>query len=254
MCRLTKTRCIALSSVVALLVLTPSLRAQAVGSLIGSLTDQFTLVPLVGASVSVMDHELSAVTNEDGHFAIQGVPSGEVSIRMEHLGHISLVVLVAIGPAEVSFVQAELSPMALLLDELRIVADRRPLNRGGAAVTEFRPTASESAFTTMELLTARIPSLRIQGGESGSGSRNDVRIRGSGSVVGSNQPSLYIDGVRGDLELLAELPSTDVVRVQVLRGPSASALYQDAVNGVILVETVRGRVPAKVRKPGPPPA
>jgi outer membrane cobalamin receptor len=106
----------------------------------------------------------------------------------------------------------------------------------------------------MELLTARIPSLRIQGGESGSGSRNDIRIRGSGSVVGSNQPSLYIDGVRGDLELLADLPSTDVVRVQVLRGPSASALYQDAVNGVILVETIRGRLPVKVRKPGPPPA
>ena len=72
--------------------------------------------------------------------------------------------------------------------------------------------------------------------------------------MGNNQPSLYIDGVRGDLELLAELPSTDVVRVQVLRGPSASALYQDAVNGVILVETIRGRLPAKVRKPGPPPA
>ena len=243
MCRVIKTRIIALSSVVVLLVFAPSVRAQRVGSLVGSLTDQFTLTPLVGASVSVMDHELSAVTNEDGHFAIQGVPSGEVSVRMQHLGHISIVVLVAIAPQEVAFLQAELSPMALLLDELRIVADRLPVYRGGSAVSEFRPTEAESAFTTMELLKARFPSLRIQGGESGSRSRNDIRIRGYGSVLSGNQPSLYIDGVKGDIELLSELSSTEVVRVQVLRGPSASALYQDAVNGVILVETFRGRRP-----------
>ena len=252
MCRYSKTTPISFTIAVALLALTAPVSAQEVGSIVGSLMDGMTRTPLVGASVSLVAHELSAVTNEDGHFVIPGIPVGDVSVRMEHLGHITVVVQVSVPAEQVAFLSAELSPMALLLSELRVVADRRPPTFDGAAVAEIRPSESESAYTAMELLGARIPSLRIQGGDNGTRSRADVRIRGSGSVTGSNQPSLYIDGVKGDLELLAELPAADIVRIQVMRGPSASALYQNAVNGVILVETIRGRIPMK--KPGPPPA
>ena len=252
MCRYTKTTPIVFTIALALLALTVSVSAQDVGSIVGSLMDEMTRTPLVGASVSLAEHELSAVTNEDGHFVIPGIPTGDVSVRMESLGHITVIVQVAVSAQEVAFIGAELTPMALLLSELRVVADRRPPTFEGTAVAEIRPTESESIYTAMELLGARIPSLRIQGADNGTKSRADIRIRGSGSVMGSNQPSLYIDGVRGDLQLLAELRSDNIVRIQVLRGPSAPALYQDAVNGVILVETVRGRLP--VKKPGPPPA
>lgn len=251
MCHYSKTTPISFTIAVALFALTARVSAQDVGSIVGSLMDEMTRTPLVGASVSLIDHELSAVTNEDGHFAILDVPTGDVSVRMEHLGHITVVVQVSVPAQEVAFVQAELSPMAVLLRELRVVADRRPPIRDGAAVTEFRPTERESAYTAMELLGARIPSLRIQGGENGTRSRTDIRIRGSGSVSGSNQPTLYVDGVKTDLEFLTELPSTDIIVIRVLRGPSASALYQNAVNGVILVETLRGRLP--VKRPRPPP-
>lgn len=252
MCRFLKKARVDLVAALIFLSPTPSASAQQAGSIVGSVMDQMTLAPLVGASVSVMDHELSAVTNQDGHFSIQGVPTGDVSVRMEHLGHIGIVVQVAIIAQEVAFVQAELSPIGLLLDELRVITERDAEDRGGAAVSEFRPTEAESSYTAMELLRARVPSLLVWGGEQQAGQRTHIQIRGGGSVLYSVQPSLYIDGVKTDLDFLTELPSTDIRRIRVLRGPSASALYQDSVNGVILVDTWRGTLPG-ARPPGPPP-
>ena len=253
MCRITKTAQVALATALAFISLNPSARAQQLGSIVGSVTDQMTLAPLVGASVSVIDHELSAVTNEDGHFTIAGIPAGDVSVRMEHLDHIAVVVQVAVPAREVAFIQAELSPLAFVLGGLRVVTEPFPEDRGGgSAVTEFQPTEAESAYSAMELLRARVPSMQLYGGESRGGMKTHIQLRGSGSVMYSTQPSLYIDGIKASLELLADLPSVDVRRMRVLKGPSASSQYPDAVNGVILVDTWRGRIPS--RKPGPPPA
>ena len=244
MCRLLKTVPIGLVTALAVLAHTFSAGAQQLGSIVGSLTDQMTLTPLVGASVSLMDHELSTVTNEDGHFVIRGVPTGDISVRMEQLGHIAVVVQVAVLAQEVAFVQAQLAPMALLLDELSVITDRiRSESRTtGSSVAEFRPTEAESAFNAMELLRARVPSLHMRGGEGRPGERTDIQIRGSGSVFSSNLPSLYVDGMKSELEILTEIPSSDVLRIRVLKGPSASSEYQDAANGVILVETRTGRI------------
>lgn len=244
MCRLLKTVPIGLVTALAVLAHTFSAGAQQLGSIVGSLTDQMTLTPLVGASVSLMDHELSAVTNEDGHFVIRGVPTGDISVRMEQLGHIAVVVQVAVLAQEVAFVQAQLAPMALLLDELSVITDRikSEYRTTGSSVAEFRPTEAESAFNAMELLRARVPSLHMRGGEGRPGERTDIQIRGSGSVYSSNLPSLYVDGMKAELEILTEIPSSDVLRIRVLKGPSASSEYQDAANGVILVETRTGRI------------
>ena len=218
----------------------PSVQAQGGGSIVGEVVDDVTLEPIIGAIVAVVSHELADVTNGDGHFHLRDVPPGNISVRVEQLGYIAVVGEVEVRSNSVTFVQLPLSPMAFLLDELRVVGDRAEDEvEDGGSYTEIIPDESDSARNALELLTARVPSLTIRVGVAGASRRSEVRIRGNASVSQSNMPSIYVDGARADVEYLEDLSATEVRRIRVLRGPSAASLYPDAANGVILVETFR---------------
>ncbi len=217
-------------------------QAQDAGSIVGGVVDNVTLDPIVGATVTVVNHELSDITNEDGHFSLRDVPPGNISVRVEQLGYIAIVGEVEVQANDVTFVQFPLSPMAFLLDELRVVADRPEVEaQDGGIYTEIIPDDSDSARNALELLVTRVPSLRVQTDASGGATRSEIRIRGNASVSQSNMPSIYIDGARADIVYLEDLSATEVRRIRVLRGPSAASLYPDAANGVIIVDTWRTR-------------
>ena len=201
--------------------------AQDGGSIVGEVVDQATLEPIVGATITVVSHELSDLTNEDGHFSLRGVPAGSISVRVERLGYIAVVLDDAPHHAG---------------DELRVVADRSEVEvESGGSYTEIIPDESDSARNALELLTTRVPSLTVRTDAIGGATRSEIRIRGNGSVSQSNMPSIYIDGARADIVYLEDLSATEVRRIRVLRGPSAASVYPDAANGVILVETWRTR-------------
>ena len=219
-----------------------SAEAQDGGSIVGQVVDDVTLEPIVGAAITVVSHELAAATNEDGHFSLRGVPPGNLSVRVEQLGYIGVVGEVEVRSNDVTFVQLPLSPMAFLLDELRVVTDRQETEvADGGSYTEIIPDESDSARNALELLATRVPSLTIRVDATTSERRSEIRIRGNASVARSNMPSIYIDGARADIVYLEDLSATEVRRIRVLRGPSAAALYPDAANGVILVDTWRTR-------------
>jgi outer membrane cobalamin receptor len=95
-------------------------------------------------------------------------------------------------------------------------------------------------------LIRRVPGLsaRRTSGSLGDGLR--VSLRGSNSISLSDQPAVYLDGVRideggtVDMRVLDQIPAADVQRIRVLRGPAATTLYPLSAAGVILVETRRG--------------
>ena len=139
--------------------------AQDGGSIVGEVVDQATLEPIVGATITVVSHELSDLTNEDGHFSLRGVPAGSISVRVERLGYIAVVGEVEVRSNSVSFVRLPLAPMAFLLDELRVVADRSEVEvESGGSYTEIIPDESDSARNALELLTTRVPSLTVRTG------------------------------------------------------------------------------------------
>src|SRR5438128_871262 len=95
------------------------------------------------------------------------------------------------------------------------------------------------------------------GGTTGSGRR--TRSGGSNSLSLSNEPVIYVDGIRVENgassisvgvggqtpSRLNDINPNDLETVQVAGGPSSSVLYgTDAANGVIQVQTKQG-------KPGP---
>ena len=106
-----------------------------------------------------------------------------------------------------------------------------------------------------ELLSSRLPGVVVQqsSGSSGTGAR--VRLRGSNSLLLSNDALVVLDGIRITSDLqgsavnvggqspfrLDELNLDDIDHVIILRGPAAASAYgTGAANGVIEIRTRRG--------------
>ena len=130
-----------------------------------------------------------------------------------------------------------------------------PLPASGASVIviDSAEIAASGARNLSELLMARVPglSVRHRGGMEAEGA--DISARG---MTGARifEPMLVIDGVFADGEQAMPVPATpatisrlddltldDVQRIEVLRGPAASARYgYGGAAGVIAVTTRRG--------------
>lgn len=69
-----------------------------------------------------------------------------------------------------------------------------------------------------------------------------IRIRGITSLIGGNDPLVVVDGVQGNLDLLNQVPPSEIESVDILKDASATALYGSrGAAGVVLVTTKRGR-------------
>ena len=70
---------------------------------------------------------------------------------------------------------------------------------------------------------------------------NSVRVRGTTSVMGGNDPLVIIDGVTSDVATLATIYPADIESFTVLKNASETALYGSrGASGVIQVKTKKG--------------
>lgn len=79
----------------------------------------------------------------------------------------------------------------------------------------------------------------VQFAETGLGSPQRIRRRGTSSVELVEDIRIYVDLVRvADIRLLDEMPAAEVERIQVLTGIDATTYFgTDSTDGVILITT-----------------
>ena len=90
-----------------------------------------------------------------------------------------------------------------------------------------------------QALQGRSPGLVIQNNDASPNASVSIRIRGSNSINGSNDPLVVINGfIGGDL---SSINPNDIENVEVLKDASATAIYGSrGSNGVILITTKKG--------------
>ena len=70
---------------------------------------------------------------------------------------------------------------------------------------------------------------------------NSVRVRGTTSIMGGNDPLVIIDGVTSDVATLATIYPADIESFTVLKNASETAMYGSrGASGVIQVKTKKG--------------
>ncbi len=248
--------------VAVLLALSVGAPAQAIAQqgIAGTVVDGATLRPLVGAQIVVTGTNLGALALANGGFAIEGVPGATADIRVIMIGYATWEQTVNVGDRNI---RIELDREAISMDEIVVTGTAggsqvRAVGNAVSAVAMAEVIERRAPPKVQSMLTAEIPGLRFRsvGGEIGSG--GSIKIRGTGSLVLSNEPVIFVDGVRvdnrdntqsaafvnsrGGPSRLNDLALNDVERIEVIKGPAAATLYgTEASNGVIQIFTKRGQ-------------
>ena len=132
----------------------------------------------------------------------------------------------------------------------------RPTSKSGASCTivpgaELVRLAPGSSLS--HALRGRIAGLNVATGNGMAGTGSTFNSRGNNSFIGPVQPIVFLDGARmtpmsstgggghPTIQVLDLIDPSDVERVEVLRGPAATALYgTNGSGGVIHVFTKQG--------------
>lgn len=234
--------------------------AQSTGVVTGEVVDGATRRPLAGAQISIPGTTIGTVTNTSGRYLLPQVPSGEVTLRVQYLGYSTATEVVTLEGGATVTVDFQLSQTAIVLDEMvvtgvGVATERRKLGNTIATI-DTRKLESAPAISFSELIQAREPGVMAisSGGMAGEGMK--IRIRGTASLSQSNDPIVYVDGVRVDNSAgygpgvgrdggapsrLDDINPASIERVEVLKGAAAATLYgTEASNGVIQIFTKQG--------------
>ncbi len=209
-------------------------------SISGKVVDSSTKEPLVGATIMVVGTSNGAYSLGAGEFTINNV-SGAVTLEVTFLGYTTLEIPVAATATEIT---AELTPSALKLDEVVVIAygkaDKKSLTGSVATVSsddiEARPVTNVTSA-----IAGTAPGIRMISGSGAPGSSPTFQIRGVGSINSSTAPLYVVDGIpyTGDISLIS---SDEIASMSILKDAASTALYgSKGSNGVIMITTKTGR-------------
>jgi len=215
--------------------ITSSLFAQNVG--ISGVVKDETGETIIGASIQEKNTGNGTITDMDGNFKLN-VSSGNATLIISYVGYTAQEVPLN-GRKSLDIILKE---DVELLDEVVVI--------GYGSVRRKDVTTSISTVSTKDLDLRPIISAgqAMQGkaagvsvvspsGEPGAGLA--IRVRGTTSFKGSNDPLYVVDGVpMTDIQFLS---ANDIENMQILKDASSAAIYGSrAANGVVMITTKQG--------------
>jgi vitamin B12 transporter len=152
----------------------------------------------------------------------------------------SLISLALVSPLFITSVNAAEN---VLLDDVVVTATRTPQPReaviADVSVIEAEEIQRAGQSTLVELLQTQ-PGIEITN-NGGAGSVSGIFMRGTNT----SQVVVLVDGMRigsatAGITALENLPTSQIDRIEILRGPATSLYGQDAIGGVIQIFTKKG--------------
>ncbi len=252
--------------VLALLLFSSAALAQFTVS--GTVTDE-SGTPLIGATVLAKGTSVGTVTDVDGSFSLR-VPEGTAALVISYTGYATTEVPVS---ASSTALVIQLKEDIARLEEVVVTGLASGVKRSnsGNAVTTI--TADELTGNTRQqtmdgALYGKIPGVNISANSGAPGGGINIQMRGVSTLgAGSSQPLFIIDGVYVDNSVIrngrtnvngasagqnassqddasnriADINPEDIERIEVLKGPSAAAIYGTRANaGVVIITTKKG--------------
>lgn len=203
----------------------------------GQVVDTFRGDPVVGAVVSLPDSRrpdgsaFADVTDDAGRFRIAGAPPGPNRVEISRIGYAPLIQVLDIRDGQI--VEAALIPKPVVLEGIDVYVDRlqsrlRSLPFAASTFDEtalrFAPDLNVADYLNSQPGFEFVPC--FTGSSEGSlfsRRRDCIRTRGTTP----QRPRVFLDDAPafGGVQELATLPTTEVYRVEVIRGCGQIRVY-----------------------------
>ena len=231
----------------------------------GTVKDE-TGLTLPGVTIQIKNTEnLGAISNFDGYFNIT-IPSTSSKILVfSYLGYTTQEVNVS----NTTNVNLIMIPDQTQLDEVVVIGYGTVLKKdvtGSLVTVKVKDNVANQSGTIDQLLQGRAAGVQVTQNAGAPGSGISVKIRGTNSLRGNNEPLYVVDGViissAGEDVIAAGgvgnsgqetqnglngINPRDIESMQVLKDASATAIYGSrGANGVVLITTKKG-VKGKVK-------
>ncbi len=220
--------------------------------------------PLDGAQVYLVGTAIGTRTSANGRYTIVNVAPAQYRVRAQMIGFRPVEQPVTVAAGQTATLDYTLKQQAVSLDALVVTgtAGTARNREVGNSISQIDLAAVQPPSNVGQLLQGRSAGMTVMPSSAMAGSGSMIRLRGNVSVAMSNQPLVYVDGVRirsdgyqrnvpptgSDLRSgndvaspLNDINPNDIERVEVIKGAAASTLYgTEAAAGVIQIFTKRG--------------
>jgi len=238
--------------------------AQQPRTVSGTVLSAATLTPIQGADVRVQGAATGVLTDVSGRFRLTDVGADQVTLVVRRIRFQPLSQTVRAGTTDARLLMVEAT---VQLDEVVVTGtavgeQQRSVGNAVSSINVSQELDRSGVGDVGNLLNARAAGVIVTSGNGRAGSGTGISIRGRSTISLSQQPLIYVDGVRvtndvgtgtgsqggRGISRINDISPEDIESIEIIKGPAAATIYgTEASNGVVQIITKRGRASDKPR-------
>lgn len=248
-----------LATVAGLLATAPRPLAAQGGAVAGVVLAEQSGQALPNVEVAVPGTALAAVTDAAGRFRIGGLTGTQVTLTVRRIGYQPLTRTAAVGDMDlrITMIARVVELNSVVVTGTAGGAEKRTIGNAVSQIDAASIVATQPVPSFQALVEGRAAGVAILPGSGQVGTGAKIRIRGASSLSLSNEPLIYVDGVRVDntqasgptsqafgsrpISRWNDFSPDEIESIEIIKGPAAATLYgTEAANGVIQIITKKG--------------
>ena len=226
---------------------------------------------LVGVSVVVKGTTIGTITDSDGNYSLQVSTGKATTLVLSYIGYASmdLAASASSGTLDVTMKESAARLEEVVVTGLASSIKRSNAANGTAHLNADELTGSGTPTTLDAAMSGKLAGANIVSNSGAPGGGVSVKLRGISTITGSSEPLYVVDGIIVNnsqfqtgagtgafngatgaatgtqdqaVNRIADINPADIESIDVLKGPSAAAIYGTRANaGVIVIQTKRGK-------------
>lgn len=210
--------------------------AQSV-TITGQIVEASNGLTIPGANISVKGTQNGTTTDFDGNYAIEAEKGQTLLFSFVGFKNIEIKV------EKSQTLNVKMEEESAILNEIVVVGYGSSTKKevtGAAAKVDGAELKKLNISRVDAALQGQVSGVTINTNSGSPGGGSSIRIRGL-STFGDNDPLILVDGIVYDSEGLNALNPADIESVNVLKDGTAGIYGVRAANGVIIIETKKGK-------------
>lgn len=229
---------------------TPLIQSKLDGTVVDDITNQ----PIIGASVNIKGTTHGVQTDTEGKFYFQTGQKFPYTLIVSYIGYKKLEIVVDKNPVIIHLKEERQE-----LDELVVVGygTQKRKDITGSVASVPKANLSQVTSSADNLLRGAVAGVVVTQSSGRPGASSSVRIRGGNSITAGNEPLYVVDGILiyndnnnssagvsfagASVNVLSTINPADIESIEVLKDASATAIYGSrGANGVVIITTKKG--------------